>query len=162
MSFVLAPLLRVREHKQEQARQTLHSLRVVRIQAEEEARRCHSAWQSFATCRPELERKRFEDVRGRQLTQTELEQYFADVAALRRKEVVLQEEAYAAEKALESASVAEQNAERMYTQAVKNRQKIEELDTIWKAEEHLRREQQEESEREEFSGTIRKNIPQGL
>lgn len=146
--YPLALLLKVRQHREEDARRAEESAR----RATKEAAKAHEAAQlrvaDYRTWRIEEEARRYAAVLGRELEKRDLDRFRAGLSALTAEEARLEEAVTQAASAVDICRAEEANASAQLRQAVKDCARIQEHRDLWREEDHRHQEHREEQELE--------------
>lgn len=148
--YPLGPLLSARLFREDAAEQEVRRARERVNAAKSAAAAAREEYARYRAWRPEEEARLFAAIRGRDVTQTELDGHFSDIHALRTEELAREERCVIAEKAVQEAEKEAEKAKSRHLAAIRNRQKIEMHRERWLRGEKIRLEALEESELEDF------------
>ena len=147
--YPLAALLEARKFREEAALREERLAREAAERAYEAAERARAEFLRYRERRPEEERRLFEQVRGKELSQADLDRHLEDVRRLRQMELQKEEASAQAARMAESARETAEKTRRLRVEAFRERQKIEEHKGIWLKKESRRLEAANESEAED-------------
>jgi len=150
IKYPLQRLLRLRSIREDKAAAEVTNRKRLLAEAIEEKKHREEELKKYRAWRIEREQELFEEIRGKEISQKELDEYKQELLRLRGKEVQLEESILEAQKHIEQCEREVETARDAYLAAVRERSKIEEHRTRWSEVEKIRLEREEEKELEEF------------
>ena len=148
--YPLAPLLAVREYREEAARNAVRTAEAAVREAEEAVRARQEEWQAYQHWRVEEEDRRYDAIMGRELTLKQIDEFKAGLASLRDTEQKKEEAVMEAMQAVEKCRAAVAAAQAAVKEAQKETSKILAHKDIWLEQAKKEAERQEDLEMEEF------------
>lgn len=153
--YELQDMVRVRQHREEQAGEAVTRARRRLVEAEENLVKSQRALLDYATWRVEEEKRRLDALMHRTLKLGELSDERAEIALLRDNELALADEVVRAEAAVTEARARLEEARIKHAQAVRDLEKLLEHQMAWRAEASREDERAETAELEEFTTPYR-------
>ena len=162
IKYPLQRLLRLRFIREDKAAAEVTRRKQLLAEAKLEKIRCEKELADYREWRIEEEKRLFDAIKGKEISQKELDAYKHELLKLRGKEVQLEERIFEAQKQIDRCEQNLQDARDAYLGAVKERKKIEEHRSRWVEIEKLRQEREEEKELEEFIPKKRSLVSDGM
>jgi hypothetical protein len=149
--YALQDMVRVRQHREEQASEAVARARRALVEAEKALLAAQIKLAEYAVWRVEEEKRRLDALMRRLLKLGELSDARQEIAALREHEYTLMDVVKRAEAAVVEAQARVDEARQRHAQAVRDLEKLLEHRTIWQTETARETERAEDLELEEFS-----------
>ncbi|MFO1450222.1 MAG: YscO family type III secretion system apparatus protein [Opitutaceae bacterium] len=149
--YALQDMVRVRQHREEQASEAVARARRALLEAEKALVAAQTKLEEYAVWRVQEEKRRLDALMRRMLKLGELSDVRQEIAALREHEFTLMDEVKRAEAAVTEARVRLDEARVRHAQAVRDLEKLLEHRTLWQREVAREDELAEDLELEEFS-----------
>lgn len=144
--YPLELLLKVRQHREDDARRADEQARQAVRQAQAAVETALQGLENYQRWRTDEETRRYAAILGKELEKKGLDDFRAGLAALIEKEVLLEDEVRQARESLQARMrEAEQTAKKL-RQAVKDSARIQEHRQVWREEERRNVEYREEKE----------------
>lgn len=150
IKYPLQKLLRLRGVREDKAAAEVTNRKKRLAEAKMEKLRREQELEKYIRWRIEKEKELFEEIKGKEVSQKDLDNYKHEVLKLRGRQVQMEEAILEAQKHIEQCQKDLQTARDNYLAAVRERKKIEEHRSRWLEIEKLRQEREEEKELEEF------------
>lgn len=149
-TYPLGPLLTARSVREDSlAREVNKAAAAVRA-AREVVAAARAEFERYREWRPAEEARRFEAIRGTDVSLAGLERHRDEIDALRQEEFAKEEAVREAEKAVVQAEATEAKARAAHLEAVRGKKKIEEHRDRWRLAEQKLLDAAEEAELEDF------------
>jgi type III secretion protein O len=153
--YELQDMVRVRQHREEQASEAVAKARRVLAEAKRLLEKAEKTLADYAVWRVEEEKRKLDGLMRRMLRLGELSDVRQEIAALREHEFTLMDAVKQAEAAVAAAQAALDEARRKHAQAVRELEKLMEHRSLWQAEVSKEQQMAEDLELEEFSRPTR-------
>ena len=150
MKYELQDLLNVRKIREDNAAAEVTLRRQLVAEAEQNVVRRKQELQDYIQWRIQREQELYDSVMQQEVHLNDLEELKLDVQILRDKEHAYKEKIIEAEKQLKDAQDNLETAKQKYTEAVRNREKLDEHKKIWTEEAEKEQEFEAEKEMEDF------------
>ncbi len=151
MNYPLAEILRLRLYREDSAAAEVKVCQRKLEEARQEVVRREKKHADYHEWRLQEEPKLFDKIRGKKIALADIDAYKDEVQALRAEEISLEEAIFKAKEYVGECEGSVLAAQNTYNEAVRNRQKIEEHQSIWQEEDKKIKDQAEEREMEEFT-----------
>ncbi len=151
-AYLLQDLVRVRQHREEQAGQAVARARRALKEAKDALTQAEKNLTDYAAWRVQEEKRKLDALMRRILKLGELSDVRQEIALLREREFEFVDLVQQAESALAKAETHLEECRQKHAQAVRELEKLIEHRTLWQRERLLEQERSEDLELEEFSG----------
>lgn len=150
MKYPLEDLLRVRRFREDEAQSQLTAARGQLEAAEAALDQAEQALAEYIQRRERREAELYDEIMLQEVSMKDLDDLKAAIATLREQQSGYEERVRQAHQDVAAATNALEAARQAYTEAVKNRRKIDEHKGLWTQQEHKRSEAEAEKEMEDF------------
>ena len=158
--YELKDMVRVRQHREEQASEAVAKARRLLAEARKLLEKAQKTLQDYAIWRVQEERRKLDGLMRRMLRLGELSDVRQEIAGLRDHEFTLVDAVKKAEAAVTAAQTALDEARRRHAEAVRELEKLLEHRSLWQAEVSREQQRVEDLELEEFSRPTRLTHPE--
>lgn len=158
-TYLLQDLVRVRQHREEQAGERVARARRVLKEAQAALARTRQALADYVVWRVGEERRMLDGLMRRVLKLGELADVRQDIALLRDREFELVDQVKQAEAAVTQAEARLEECRQQHAQAVRDLEKLFEHRALWQREVTHETERAEEAEFEDFSTPVTRSGP---
>ena len=148
--YPLAPLLSVREYREENAKNAVRAAEAAVREAEAEVTKRQESLENYRIWRVEEEERRYDSIMDATLTLEELDEFKAGLASLKNRELKLEESVVEAVRQVEQCRKAVEKARQEAVRARKDVSKILAHKDIWMEEAKKEAARLEDLELEEF------------
>lgn len=150
--YLLQDLVRVRQHREEQASEAVARARRQLNEALAALTKTQTDLADYTVWRVQEERRKLDGLMRRVLKLGELSDVRQEISLLREREFEFVDAVTQAEAAVEKAEVQLKECRQKHAQTVRELEKLHEHRTLWQREQDLELERAEDLELEEFSG----------
>jgi hypothetical protein len=152
MSYLLQDLIRVREHREEQASQAVIRARRTLREAKDAATRAEKELNDYAAWRVQEERRKLDSLMRRPLKLGEISDVRQEIGMLREREFEFVDRLTQAQAAVAQAETQLEAARQKHALATRELEKLLEHRRLWQRERDLEDERAADLEAEDFSG----------
>lgn len=150
MAYFLQPLLRIREMREDRAAGELTVAKQAVVAAQEALDARKNELSQYLLTKEERRDRIYSAIIGRTITRDQLDFAGEGIAKIDEEGVLKEDNVRRAETALEASKKAEDGARAAFSLATKNRMKIDEHKSVWRASEAAMQEMRAEAELEDF------------
>ena len=152
MAYALQSMLKIRRMREDRAQTELAGARAARALAERELKETTSERERFEETKEERRDRIFAAVVGRVVTMDELDQARSAIGRIDEQGMLLAEAEHRAEHLLEQREEETEAARVRFSEASKNKAKIDQHRAAWEEEDRKMQEMLADAEMEEFTG----------
>ena len=152
MAYVLQPMLKIREMREDKAQTALTAAKRLRLESERQREERRADLGRYEETREERRDAVFATVIGKVVSRAGIEVVQESVARIDEEGVLLRDNLRQADAVVAEKTKMENAAHAAYNAAQKNRMKIEEHRAIWEAEDRREQEYRADAELEDFTG----------
>jgi chromosome segregation ATPase len=151
-AYPLQDMLRVRQHREDEANQAVSRARRRLAEARAAVERKQQELKEYAAWRVAEEKRLLDSLMRRPLLVGEITDVRATIGTFRDRELELNDEVVQAEKAVLQAELHLEECRQRQVKAVRDREKLSEHRTLWLRDRALEQEMTEDLELEDFTG----------